>query len=476
VVNNVGNILLEKEILLESGTNEVEVLVFVVGGYTFGINVAKVREVLPNQSITALPKAHPSVVGCFRLREQVVPCVSLHCHLNERPTNDDAELTIILTEFNQFQIGFVVDSVERIHRISWERVMAVPSVLSDGASPVTAVAYIDQRMVIMLDFEMIADQVSQQGTRPEPVANPNNIPRERLKILLADDSATVRATAAKTLRESGYTNVTLFEDGGRAWEWIQQRFQETGDASQVADLIVSDVEMPCIDGFRLTKNIKTHPQLCQIPVMLYSSIVTPENLKKGDFVKADAQITKPELAKIVEMADEIIQNSLSARATDSQTAPKVTNPIKEASPAEEAPRSTPAVTTRKAPAVRTVNADNDDLWATFADELSGRIEDLHVSALTTDECVDTQNVQATQRTLHAIKSAAMVLGITEVTRATHKLEDLVGGANESGQNWPTSELHAFESWLAEIVDATKHGNDTRVVLGREPFTTAGATE
>ncbi|MBC8351601.1 MAG: chemotaxis protein CheV [Planctomycetes bacterium] len=303
---NVGNILLEKDILLESGTNEVEVLVFGVGGYTFGINVAKVREVLPSQTITALPKSHASVTGCFRLRDRVIPCVSLHRHLEEESGRKDDEVTIILTEFNQFQIGFVVDVVERIHRISWDRVMAVPSVLTNSNSPVTAVANIEDRLVTMLDFEMIADQVSEQERMTDAVPNSHGVPRDTARILLADDSATVRKAAAKILRNSGYTDLKLFEDGEKAWNWIRQKLHETGTADEVASLVISDVEMPRIDGFRLTKNIKSDPQLCDIPVMLYSSILTPENLKKGEFVKADAQITKPELTRIVKKADELI--------------------------------------------------------------------------------------------------------------------------------------------------------------------------
>lgn len=319
-MTGVGNILLEKDILLESGTNEVEVLVFGVGGYTFGINVAKVREVLPSQTITALPKAHSSVIGCFRLRDHVIPCVSLHRHLEEEPGKKGDEVTIILTEFNQFQTGFVVDVVERIHRISWERVMAVPSVLTNSNSPVTAVANIDDRLVTMLDFEMIADQVSEQSSTTEAVPNPHNVPRDTLRILLADDSPTVRKAAAKTLRNSGYTDLKLFEDGEKAWNWIQQRLSETGTANEVANLVISDVEMPRIDGFHLTKNIKSHPQLGQIPVMLYSSILTPENLKKGDQVRADAQVTKPELSRIVKKADELILAQRSAGIPELETA------------------------------------------------------------------------------------------------------------------------------------------------------------
>src|SRR5690242_17482370 len=110
---------MDSDILLESGTNEVEVLVFRVGRLTLGINVAKVREILTAPRMTQLPISHSSMFGCFTLRDTVVPCLSLHRHLGEERADNSAEVLVILTEFNQHQIGFVVDVVERIHRISW---------------------------------------------------------------------------------------------------------------------------------------------------------------------------------------------------------------------------------------------------------------------------------------------------------------------------------------------------------------------
>lgn len=301
---NASNILLEKAILLESGTNEVEVLVFRVGAYRLGINVAKVREILPSQEITHLPKAHPSVVGCFQLRDVVVPCVSLHRHLHQEQ-GESAESNLILTEFNDCQTAFIVNEVERIHRISWEQILPAPSTVTAVASPVTAVTNLEDRLVILLDFETINAEISQQDTSSKAIANPNNVPREEIRVLIADDSATVRCALETTLKNSGYTNVVSFEHGLQAWNWLKQRAEETGDARQVADVMVSDVEMPSMDGLSLTRSIKEHPVLNTLPVVLYSSIVTPDNFKKGAMVGADAQISKPELGKAVEVIDDL---------------------------------------------------------------------------------------------------------------------------------------------------------------------------
>ena len=223
-MNNVGNILMQNDILLESGTNELEVLVFQVGGYDLGINVAKVREVLPAQEITRLPESHPSIVGCFSLRDQIVPCVSLHRHLEEETTKTTDQLRVILTEFNANQIAFIVDAVERIHRISWEKIHAAPSMMVNTTVPVTAVTNINDRLIMMLDFEMIADQISDSGREEEGVANLHSVPREKLRVILADDSVTVRLAAEQILRRSGYTDLVLFENGKLAWDYIQDRF------------------------------------------------------------------------------------------------------------------------------------------------------------------------------------------------------------------------------------------------------------
>lgn len=307
---------MDTNILLESGTNEVEVLVFQVGQLTLGINVAKVREILTVPRMTQLPSSHPSMYGCFRLREVVVPCLSLHKHLNEEPTTSSEESVVILTEFNQYQLGFVVDVVERIHRLSWNQVMPVPSIVSNGRAPVTAVTRIDNRLIIMLDFETIASEIASGNDDHQVVENTLNVPRGEQRVAIADDSPTARNAVEAVLRESGYKLVFAFENGALLWDWLSKEEQGNGDARSPVDLVITDVEMPVTDGLHLTRRIKEHPRFGHIPVLLYSSILTPDNLKKGQQVGADAQITKPELHRVVTMADELIHRALGRRTSE----------------------------------------------------------------------------------------------------------------------------------------------------------------
>ncbi len=511
-MSSMSNILLDKEILLESGTNELEVLVFDVADYVFGINVAKVREVLPSTDITCLPQAHPSIRGVFKLRNQVIPVVSLLDHLGIAPTAEDSESTLILTDLNQQQTAFLVGGVERIHRLSWENILAVPALDALSSTPVTALARCDSRLIVMLDFEMILDDVTDQFFRTDEVDNPLGLPREKLRILLAEDSPTVREAIGTTLRNSGYVDLTFFENGAEAWTWIQARIEETGRREDVGDLLICDVEMPQVDGLHLTKKIKSHPELKQIPVLLYSSIITPENHKKGNAVGADAQVAKPELAKVVQLADELISNAqretraseirevaevvqavsedstdaacveTSTSSGDSSSAGQDSQPAQSPSPQSGTPETAsptnnpssstagPPVDNRKpepstAPTVEPYTAAeaavrNDvagpadvdpKLWAVFHRELTDRVAHLRdILKQVQPAGITPELARDTARTLHTVKSAAMVVPIDAVTRATHMLEGLLEVAGDE-KDCRRKSLELYVSWLEKLV-------------------------
>jgi two-component system chemotaxis response regulator CheV len=523
---SLSSILLDKEILLESGTNELELLVFDVADYRFGINVAKVREVLPASEITILPKAHRSIRGVFKLRNQVIPCVSLLDHLGIRPTQEKSESTMILTDLNQQQTAFLVDEVERIHRLSWENILAVPGLDALSHTPVTALARCDQRLIVMLDFEMILDDVTERYFRTDEVANPCGLARDRLHLLLAEDSPTVREAIGQTLRKSGYTHLDFFENGAQCWQWIEERFRATGQVQDVGDLLIADVEMPQVDGFHLTRRVKEHPQLREIPVLLYSSIITPDNRKKGTAVGADAQVAKPELAKVVELADQLIvqaqqanrargMTAVAERLQDATTAPacgpaehspacskeslsadsprplagegqgvRVSNPETASVPPSENPLPASGPTagvdtvspeveecanepSQNAPRplaaeVQEVRTEvNPHLWGTFRRELIGRVAQLREFLQQAESGrLNEESLKATARTLHTIKSAAMVVPLHGVTRSTHLAESLLAAFRETRPQWPTEPMKHYIEWLDQLTACQDDPEDT----------------
>lgn len=288
-------------ILLESGTNELEILVFQIGTGSYGINVAKVREVVPPVKVVATPQRPKMVMGMFNLRGHLMPLVDLAGCLNLQPASDDPKSKrVIVAEFNNFRSGFIVDRVERIHRMSWADMRPASGSEYTQTNAVTGIIQINDRLILMLDFESVVDHISmQRGLHVEQVENETHADRANSRIWIVEDSQLVRGLVQSTLVNSGYTRIRAFSDGLQAWNAIESSV-ETGD---LPDLVLTDIEMPQMDGLALTKSIKSHPQLKHIPVILFSSLITPDTTHKGKQVGADDQISKPDVAQVVHLID-----------------------------------------------------------------------------------------------------------------------------------------------------------------------------
>ena len=284
----------------------------------------------------------------------------------------------------------------------------------------------------------------------------------------------MREAVAETLRDSGYTNLTTFENGELAWNWIQERFLETDDVSQVADLLISDVEMPRIDGLHLTKNIKQHPELRKMCVLLYSSIVTPDNRKKGEAVKADGMITKPELSKIVGLADELIvkreSGSQETVPAETPTETVVVADVPEEDATKQSPQSemnSPEVAseTPVVPSQPESSTANKRLWITFRTELSDRVDQLDKQCrLSADEVPNDEVIDDIFRILHSIKSASMVVPVAEVTRITHIVEDFLDAVRQDKAHWSHGELVNYVDWLREVANPLYDEHEVEAVL------------
>lgn len=299
------------DILLDAGTNELEVLVFSMGSGKFGVNVAKVREVIRPVKTVESPGQHPSVIGIFNIRGSVIPVVDLALHLGLKKrwgTNEQnaPEGRVIITEFNGRRTGFMVDTVEQIYRMSWQKVRPSPEVGTAGnsavASATTGIIEISDNLVLMIDFESVADAILlEEKLRVESVSNDLGVDRASKRVILAEDSPFMRNIMSKVLRQSGYSKLEVYADGQAAWDAISAATGEKIDA------VVSDIEMPRMDGLHLTKRIKSTPATKDIPVVLFSSLVSEDNKKKGLQVGADVQIPKPELPEMVRLVDRVVR-------------------------------------------------------------------------------------------------------------------------------------------------------------------------
>jgi two-component system chemotaxis response regulator CheV len=289
-------------ILLESGTNEFEIVEFTLGSVPYGINVAKVREVINDLPVTSIAGSHPDIAGLFTLRDKVIPLIDLAKNLNITSSQDKS--TIIVSELNNFLVGFKVDSVSRIHRISWSQLEPPPP--AAGSDRVIGIIKIDNRLVLLLDFEKITAEINPGLQRKleevPPVTADLITSRSQKTILIAEDSPLLREMLNNTLHTAGYTNLIILPNGSAAWEKLAELIAN----KQLPDLIITDIEMPQMDGHHLTKKIKNDSILKDLPVIIFSSLINPEMRLKGELLGADAQITKPEIVQLISWIDRLI--------------------------------------------------------------------------------------------------------------------------------------------------------------------------
>ncbi|MDY7222813.1 chemotaxis protein [Halalkalibacterium halodurans] len=296
-------------ILLESGTNELEIIMFSIAGGLFGINVLKVREIINPLPMTETPNSHPHIEGVIRLRQEVIPVINLAQVLNLPPSSNPQQDKLIIAELNRLKVAFHVHEVSRIHRISWEQIEKPSQLFHSGHAHTIGIVKLESQMALLLDFEKIVVDINPEaGLSIEKVRALGVRERSEKKIYIAEDSAVLRNLLKDTLNEAGYVNLHFFENGKGAWEALHTLVEQHGQAAtSFVDLLISDIEMPQMDGHHLTKRVKTDPVLSNLPVVIFSSLITEDLYHKGERVGADAQIGKPEIVQLVEMLDSLLQ-------------------------------------------------------------------------------------------------------------------------------------------------------------------------
>ncbi|MCR5118819.1 MAG: chemotaxis protein [Lachnospiraceae bacterium] len=296
---------MDSKILLENGTNELEVLEFTLAGNSYGINVAKIREIIQYQPVTPVPNAHPSVEGIFMPRETMITAIDLKNCL-QRGQSEPQGLFII-TNFNTLDIAFHVDTVVGIHRVSWREIIKPDTTVSnaeDGIS--TGIIKKNDKLIIILDFEKIISDINPEtGLKVQDIDEMGPRSRNDTPILIAEDSALLNKLIVESLQKAGYVNLTHTENGQEAWDTLSQ-WKIEGNLDSKVQCIITDIEMPQMDGHRLTKLVKEDEVLKKIPIIIFSSLINTEMRRKGEQLGADAQLTKPEIGNLVRTIDSIL--------------------------------------------------------------------------------------------------------------------------------------------------------------------------
>ena len=298
---------MDTKILLENGTNELEVLEFRLDGNAYGINVAKIKEIITYEDVTPVPNAHPSIEGIFMPRETMITAIDLKNCL-QRGTSEPGGLFII-TNFNKLDIAFHVDSVIGIHRVSWQDIIkpgAAVSTTEEGVS--TGIIKYEDRLIIVLDFEKIVTDINPEtGLKMADIEELGERHRIDVPILIAEDSPLLNKLIVDSLHKAGYANLIHTENGQQAYDVIQECKRE-GTLKEHVQCIITDIEMPLMDGHRLTKLVKSDEETKDIPIVIFSSLVNEEMKRKGVSLGANAQLSKPEIGNLVRVVDELVLN------------------------------------------------------------------------------------------------------------------------------------------------------------------------
>ena len=293
---------METNILMESGTNELEVLEFIVGGNHYGINVAKIKEIVPYSKVTPVPNSHPCVEGVFMPRDLMITIVDLAKVIKCAPSKD------IITNFNKLNVAFHVASVVGIHRVSWTDIIKPDSTISSADSGIaTGVVKINGQLIIILDFERIVSDISPEtGLKVSDIEKLEGRTKNEAHIVIAEDSPLLMKLISDSLIKSGYDNLTLCANGQEAWENLVA-LKDSEDAQMDVACVITDLEMPLMDGHRLTKLIKTDDKLKNIPVVIFSSLINDQMRAKGEALGADVQLSKPEIGLLVNEIDKLLR-------------------------------------------------------------------------------------------------------------------------------------------------------------------------
>lgn len=296
---------MDTNILLENGTNELEILEFNLAGNSYGINVAKIKEIINYQEVTPVPNAHPSIEGIFMPRDTMITAIDLKNCLQLGASEPGG--LFIVTNFNKLDIAFHVDSVVGIHRVSWKEIIKPnATVNSVDAGVATGIVKFDEKLVIILDFEkIVADINPETGLKMTEINELRNRSRNTVPILIAEDSALLNQLIVDSLSRAGYDNINHTENGQQAYDFIM-KWKEEGTLDQHVKCLITDIEMPQMDGHHLLKLVKSDEETKHIPVIIFSSLVNEEMKKKGEALGADAQLSKPEIGNLVKEIDKLV--------------------------------------------------------------------------------------------------------------------------------------------------------------------------
>lgn len=287
------------------GENRLEILLFRLNGQqTFGINVFKVQEVLICPRLTTIPQAHSATRGLATIRNKTVPVIDLAAAIGQRPLDASTENLIIITEYSGTVQAFLVKAVDRIVNMNWQDIKSPPNGIGRN-NYMTAVTEVDERLVEVIDVEKILAEIVGVDVQLENAEQLIGKDGNTLKCLVADDSLVARNQVQRTLEQIGVESIVT-TTGKEALDVLKSMAADGVDVDKEINLVISDIEMPVMDGYTLTAEIRADERLKNLNIMLHSSLSGGFNENMTKKVNADKFIPKFQAEELAHEIKELL--------------------------------------------------------------------------------------------------------------------------------------------------------------------------
>ena len=293
-------------------TSALELMEFTMAGNSYGINVAKVTEIMRYAKITPMTLSHPCIDGVFKPRDKLITVINLPRYMalpeSENPNND----MFMITNFDNVNAAFLVHTVESMHKISWSKVERPSSIIyGSDDSVITGTTKINDRLITIIDFEKVLYDINPEtGLQIAEVQRMGERVQITKPIVVVEDSVFLRRMLMDSLEVAGYSNIAQFDNGQDAWDYLKNCKAECltniTPIEKKVSIVITDIEMPRMDGHHLTKLIKSDEVLSKIPVIVFSSLIDETQMQHGERVGVNAHLSKPQIGKLVSTLDEWI--------------------------------------------------------------------------------------------------------------------------------------------------------------------------
>jgi len=290
-------------------TSVLELMEFTMAGNSFGINVAKVTEIMRRCPITTMTKSHPCIEGIFKPREKIITVIDLPGFMGlDESVNPENDM-FMLTNFENVNAAFHVHTVEAMHRIKWSDVEKPSPVIYGGRdSVITGTTKIGSRIISIIDFEKVLFDINPEtGIQLSEIQVMGERERSEKPIVIVEDSVFLKKMILQAIEMAGFTNVTSFDNGQDAWEYLEKSRNECmangTPIEQKVALLITDIEMPRMDGHHLAKLTKTDDVLKIIPILVFSSLVDETQRVQGESIGVSAHLSKPQIGNLVSTID-----------------------------------------------------------------------------------------------------------------------------------------------------------------------------